>query len=609
MASSNTEEERLKAEIAKLSGAIQSHKQHNQYHQPYASRGRGYYAAGPSYRGSYGSPRGGSIPGRGRGRGAAVIPPRNRTLILNESASKPSASGNPTSAPTEVPPAAAPTDSGASSSTDAWIKRKSTHNMSLVSASTFQRTEPARLAALEATRKAKAEARSAASQSKLARPKPAKASASVRRGDNMGEVVIDGVVFEFDPSGTKLVKKAVQPSASADESASASVAAGSSAPSTSAVPLKTSINGQEYIRTKRGNLISAELLAKRRAQAKMGRLDKMVGQISAMQATRNAGRSKRSGAVDVQKSRTLCTFFNKTGQCKRGLSCPYRHDSSKIALCPKVLRAAGCTLPKGTCPLSHTPRAERVPHCVHYLRSRHCRNGTACLYTHADLVDGLATKICRDFSEYGWCERGASCEQRHTYECPDFVENGSCQRKGCKLLHILRANDTADKDAEEVKDDDLFVRDDAAAEEERPGKRKRPLMQTELDEEMIPDFLAAEEEEEEQVDWTQSKRSRSTKAFTNQHDFISFADDAESQRDDESGDEEEDDAASVHSDEFELSDGDDEDEVARDSDDDDDEEEEEEESQQDEGQDPDQEDVDDGDAGDDDDDDAVDRDL
>ncbi|GAK67264.1 CCCH zinc finger protein [Moesziomyces antarcticus] len=603
MASSNTEEERLKAEIAKLSGAIQSHKQNNQYHQPYVPRGRGYFSAGPSYRGSYGAPRGGSIPGRGRGRGAAVIPPRNRTLILNESASKPSTSAVSTSTPTEAPPApAAPTDSGAASSTDAWIKRKSTHNMSLVSASTFQRTEPARLAALEATRKAKAEARSAASQTKLGRPKAAKPSASVRRGDNMGEVVIDGVVFEFDPSGTKLVKKAAQPSASSDDQASASAAAGSSTPSSSAVPLKMSINGQEYIRTKRGNLISAELLAKRRVQAKMGRLDKMVGQISAMQATRNAGRSKRSGPVDVQKSRTLCTFFNKTGQCKRGLSCPYRHDSSKIALCPKVLRAAGCTLPKGTCPLSHTPRAERVPHCVHYLRTRHCRNGTACLYTHADLVDGLATRICRDFSEYGWCERGASCEQRHTYECPDFVENGSCQRKGCKLLHILRANDTAEKDAEEVKDDDLFVRDDVAAEEERPGKRKRPLMQTELDDEPIPDFLAAEgeeeEEEEEQVDWTTNKRSRSTKAFTNQHDFISFADDADSQRDDESG--EDDDAASVHSDEFELSDREDEDEMASDHDH---RHEDEDEGQQDEDQ------TDDNDHGDDDDDDAVDRDL
>ncbi|TKY87989.1 hypothetical protein EX895_003085 [Sporisorium graminicola] len=649
---SMSEEERLKAEIAKLSGAIQTHKQ--QHHQPfsggaYAPRGRGHYSAAstPSYRGAYTGGRGGFHPGasaaRGRGRGAAAIPLRNRTLILNDSSSKGAASATASTISTIDKPntvdaataassgsvTSSPSSSNAASSaaaaagtTDGWIKRKSTHNMSLVSTSTFQRTEPARLAAMEATRKAKAQAKAAAAAAasssstsgKLAvRGKSAKPSSSVRRGDNMGEVVIDGVVFEFDPSGTKLVKKPIQPSSSENtqSTAAASSASAAGASTSAAVPLKTSINGQDYIRTKRGNLISAELLAKRKAQreaqAKMGRLDKMVGQISAMQATRNASaraNKARSRTLDVKKARTLCTFFNKTGQCKRGLSCPYLHDSSKIALCPKVLRPAGCTLPKGTCPLSHTPRPERVPHCVHYLRSGKCRNGDECLYTHSDkLPNGLATKICRDFSDYGWCERGKDCSERHTYECPDFVEKGKCERKGCKLVHVIRASQPSDPhlgapEHEEpagggVQDGDLFMRDDAAAAEEsqdehhessRTGKRKRPLMQTELDDDQLllpeddDDDHDGQEEDDEQVNFANAHDSRKAKrrkakAFTQQKDFISFDDDVDDEEeaeddeeDDESemdgevsdGDEDEQEgleAGSVHSEDFELSDG------------------------------------------------------
>ncbi|SPO29210.1 uncharacterized protein UTRI_06159 [Ustilago trichophora] len=627
---STSEEERLKAEIAKLSGAIQTHKQQQHQPSPYtsyvgsnAARGRGYYAGATlsSYRGAYAGGRGGyhapSTAGRGRARGAASIPPRNRTLILNDSnakatpaaASSSSVGDNADASATATsgsPNASASSNSTSSSSasTQGWIKRKSTHNMSLLSTSTFQRTEPARLAAIEATRKAKAEAKAAASSSssgkKAIRGKPAKPSSSVRRGDNMGEVVIDGVVFEFDPSGTKLVKKAIQPS-------SQDTTTQDDKPSTStAVPLKTSINGQDYIRTKRGNLISASLLAKRKAQreaaAKMGRLDKMVGQISAIQATRNASSRTKPGSasrtLDVKKARTLCSFFNKTGQCKRGLSCPYLHDSSKIALCPKVLRPSGCTLPKGTCPLSHTPRAERVPHCVHYLRTGKCRNGDECLYTHSDkLVDGVGTKICRSFSDYGWCERGNECEERHTYECPDFVEKGRCDRKGCKLVHVIRASvahDGVERAEEEggegegIGDGMLFMRDDAAAaepsedegepvEESRSkGKRKRPLMQTELDDDqqVLPDDDGEDEEgDDERVNFananeTRTAKRRKAKAFTQQKDFISFDDDEADEEDDEdesedgeelSDDDEDQDeeealeVGSVHSEDFELS--------------------------------------------------------
>lgn len=110
----------------------------------------------------------------------------------------------------------------------------------------------------------------------------------------MGEVVIDGVVFEFDPTGTKLVKKVSPPS----PSPSSATADAPSTPTTeqknltspTSTPLRTSVNGQAYVRTKGGNLISAALLAKRRAQkemaAKMRRLGAMGTAVGEMQAAR-----------------------------------------------------------------------------------------------------------------------------------------------------------------------------------------------------------------------------------------------------------------------------------------------------------------------------------
>lgn len=94
----------------------------------------------------------------------------------------------------------------------------------------------------------------------------------------MGEVIIDGVVFVFDESGSKLVKKPVQPSNEdpKDEEPDAST-------STSKAPLRTSINGQAFVRTKGGNLISAELAEKRKqqkeSQAKLRKMEKLGQQI------------------------------------------------------------------------------------------------------------------------------------------------------------------------------------------------------------------------------------------------------------------------------------------------------------------------------------------
>ena len=72
-----------------------------------------------------------------------------------------------------------------------------------------------------------------------------------------------------------------------------------------------------------------------------------------------------------------------SGQCRRGLSCPYVHSSTQLAICPGALRPSGCNQPPGLCPLSHTLDPRRVPHCVHFLSTRgQCRG------THPDDAGG-----------------------------------------------------------------------------------------------------------------------------------------------------------------------------------------------------------------------------
>jgi hypothetical protein len=47
--------------------------------------------------------------------------------------------------------------------------------------------------------------------------------------------------------------------------------------------------------------------------------------------------------------------------------------------------------------------------------------------------------VCRAFATLGYCEKGAKCEERHVHECPDYANNGVCQKKRCPLPHVDRA--------------------------------------------------------------------------------------------------------------------------------------------------------------------------
>lgn len=115
--------------------------------------------------------------------------------------------------------------------------------------------------------------------------------------------------------------------------------------------------------------------------------------------------------------------------------CRYIHDYAKVAACKSFLLKGTCVY-GDQCNLSHDLSAERMPHCVHYAKGN-CSK-LDCPYTHRMLSPGAP--VCRDFGFYGYCAKGISCPDRHSFECPDFSNTGICETEGCKLPHREYAN-------------------------------------------------------------------------------------------------------------------------------------------------------------------------
>jgi hypothetical protein len=126
------------------------------------------------------------------------------------------------------------------------------------------------------------------------------------------------------------------------------------------------------------------------------------------------------------------------GSCNRGLTCAYKHDPVKIAICWPYLQN-NCPHSAETCSLSHDSNPHRTPLCVHFANAGRCTRAN-CLYPHVHV--GRREGVCRDFAVLGYCEAGIDCPKQHVRECPDFAESGVCPNKFCKLPHVIRANRT-----------------------------------------------------------------------------------------------------------------------------------------------------------------------
>lgn len=143
------------------------------------------------------------------------------------------------------------------------------------------------------------------------------------------------------------------------------------------------------------------------------------------------------------------------GSCSKGPRCRYIHNPSKVAACKDFLLKGTC--PSGdSCDLSHDLIPERTPACLHFAKGN-CSNAN-CRYAHVKVSP--TAPVCRAFGIYGYCEKGASCDQRHANECPDFSNTGICTTKGCRLPHrhkasIMRTNASpAEDESSDISSDD-----------------------------------------------------------------------------------------------------------------------------------------------------------
>ncbi|EPE36626.1 CCCH zinc finger [Glarea lozoyensis ATCC 20868] len=429
-----SEDQDILARIGQLAGQINRHKNNqgpdsqptyspSARSSPYPSKslnprlqttshaGKDYSqrSAGWSARGSYS--------GRGYRGGKPAAPHRNRSLVLNGATASPATRDNPvdTQHSENTPPLV-------TNNNPSWVTKKDRH-FQLINTSVYEKESQNRTKAIEETRKQKAIERDAREKAKfnrhiqrIASHSALNASHSVRpassHSSNSYELTVQGVKFLVQKDGSKLVKVSGE---------------------AKSTPKTAVIAGTKFHRSKNGNMYRAGIIKAYRKNA------------------------------TIKKINEPCKVFSTTGSCNKGPRCRYIHDPSKTAACKEFLQTGSC--PSGeSCDLSHELTPERTATCVHFAKGN-CSNPN-CRYIHARVSP--AAPVCRAFGIYGYCEKGAHCEERHVHECPDFSNTGTCTTKGCKLPHrykasVMRSNTNRGEASGDDESSDLSSDDDDAA--------------------------------------------------------------------------------------------------------------------------------------------------
>ncbi|OAA73228.1 CCCH zinc finger protein [Cordyceps fumosorosea ARSEF 2679] len=317
------------------------------------------------------------------------------------------------------------------SSTDnaQWVSKTDRHKQ-LINANIYQQQAESRAQAIEETR-----------QRRLTQQKSSERTRfnnflrhnhdGTTQNTGQAEIVIANIRFLVRDGGKKLVR-------AADNS--------SDAPPT---PKSTAVAGVRFHRTKTGNLVANRVIKEQR----------------------------RSGAV--KKVDELCKIFSTTGSCRKGPSCRYQHDPTKVAICKDFLKEGRCVYGEN-CDLSHELTPERVPNCLHFAKGN-CSNAN-CQYSHSAAPH--SAPVCEAFGYRGYCEKGAECTERHVFECPAFSNTGTCKTKGCKLLHRERASVLRHRVWQEQDE----TMEDVSSDEE-------PADSDDVDSDDVAEFLAADEDD------------------------------------------------------------------------------------------------------------------
>jgi hypothetical protein len=171
------------------------------------------------------------------------------------------------------------------------------------------------------------------------------------------------------------------------------------------------------------------------------------------------------------------------GSCLKGPQCRYIHDANKVALCKDFMKEGKCVQGEA-CDLSHDLSPQRVPNCVHYAKGNCAKS--ECPYTHSKALPGAP--VCRAFGNLGYCDKGADCEDRHVFECPDFSNTGKCKNKHCKLPHRERASALRVQAQADDRMDDVSSDEEAADSDD-------------VDSDEVAEFIDADSEVSEGDDW------------------------------------------------------------------------------------------------------------
>ncbi|KJZ78295.1 hypothetical protein HIM_02333 [Hirsutella minnesotensis 3608] len=308
--------------------------------------------------------------------GRLAAPHRHRTLQLNTQRSGSESGGG--------------SDSTSQASGN-WVSRHDRHHQ-LINADIYEKESHNRSKAIEESRQRKLRHkrfREKARFNEYLRHQVQKPIASLNTGigESKHEIIIHGMPFHVVDNGKKLIKVK------------------DDIRSTPATPKSANVAGVTFYRTKTGNLIANRVVQDQR----------------------------RTGAV--KKTDEMCKIFSTTGSCPKGPKCRYQHDPARVAVCRDFLKDGKCNNGE-FCDLSHELSPERVPNCLHFAKGNCAKPD--CLYTHSKAPPGAP--VCHAFGFCGYCDKGASCTERHVFECPDFSNTGKCKTKGCKLLHRERAS-------------------------------------------------------------------------------------------------------------------------------------------------------------------------
>ncbi|KAF9131205.1 hypothetical protein BGW39_002111 [Mortierella sp. 14UC] len=311
-----------------------------------------------------------------------------------------------------------------------WIQSKG-KNMSLMNASTFQKTMVAKEKSIRSAKEKKLKLmqvrakraqdlrRGIVTMNGKEYSKSADGRRLIMRDTSQDNIVINGVEFRMDPRGNKLVRAATTATTASTTGRATSMATApklDSLPKAASVatPKQFSVGGVVYVRTRSGNLVRATLVQ---------------NQLLEKRAAQQALKTKRS-RMAPKKARPFCKYYTRFGICSRDIGCPFVHSRSHLAICKKFLRGV-CPNTEATCKLSHTPSPHTVPACVHFQRAA-C-NKDDCIYPH--VRTNPQAPICRPFATEGWCEAGINCKDRHVWVCPDFGTEAGCKKK-CGLPHV-----------------------------------------------------------------------------------------------------------------------------------------------------------------------------